>query len=93
MSLFRGGQLARIEEQARGVREDVQELTAEMNRTRGRLHDLEGTTAMFVEAQKENRRREEAQYQRLALRMQVAAVIVAVAAVVVPILTVLLTGK
>jgi predicted nucleic acid-binding Zn-ribbon protein len=57
--------LARLEEQIKGVREDVAEMHNEVERARTRLHNLEGITQMFVDAQKLNRRREEEQYRRL----------------------------
>lgn len=43
-----GERIATVEEQVRGLRGDVQELTAEQARTRERLHKLEGTTAGMV---------------------------------------------
>ncbi len=43
-----GERIATVEEQVRGLRGDVQELTAEQARTRDRLHKLEGTTAGMV---------------------------------------------
>ena len=40
-------------------------MQAEVERARNRLHNLEGITQMFVDAQKVNRLREEQQYRRL----------------------------
>jgi hypothetical protein len=75
------------------IRDDVGELRAETIRTRDRLHHLETTTAMFVQAQKENRRKEEEQYRNLGFRIQWAGIALAAAAVIVPIALVLLTGR
>lgn len=85
--------LARIEERLAGIRGDVSELTAEMNRTRGRLHKLEGLSTLFMETMKENRRKEEAQYRRLGLRIQWAAIVLSLAAIIVPVVIVLLTRR
>jgi chromosome segregation ATPase len=85
--------LARLEEQIRGVREDITELVQETNRARTRLHQLEGIAASFVDIQKENRRREAEQYQRLSLRIQLAGLLLAAAAILSPILVVLLARK
>jgi hypothetical protein len=85
--------LARLEEQIRGVREDITELVQEANKARTRLHHLEGITASFVDIQKENRRREAEQYQRLGVRIQLAGLFLVVASILSPILVVLLAGK
>lgn len=85
--------LAALEERVQGVREDLADLTAEMGRTRTRLHNLEGITARFVANQEENRRQEEAQYRRLGGRVQVVGLLLTAAAVLSPLLVVLLTGK
>jgi uncharacterized coiled-coil DUF342 family protein len=85
--------LARLEEQIRGVREDITELVQEANKARTRLHQLEGLTASFVDIQKENRRRESEQYQRLGVRIQIAGLLLTAAAILSPILVILLAGK
>lgn len=76
-----------------GVREDLGVLAAQMDRTRTRLHNLEGLAGRFMANQQENREREERQYQRLGLRIAVLTLVVGCAAVVVPLVTILLTGK
>lgn len=43
-----GERIATVEEQVRGLRDDVQELTTEQGKTRERLHKLEATTAGMV---------------------------------------------
>ena len=93
MSESDGVAIARLQEQIRGVREDVAAIVDEQRRTRTRLHNLEGIAQTYVDAQKVNRRREEAQYRRLELRLQVLTVVIGVAAVVAPILTVVALGK
>lgn len=85
--------LARLEEQVRGVREDIAELVAEAQRGRVRLHNLEGIAGSFVDIQKENRRKEADQYRRLELRIQVLTLIVGMAAVLAPIAAIILSGK
>lgn len=84
---------ARLDEQILGIRDDVTDLVTEMNRTRGRLHDLEGIAATFVEVQKVNRRREEEQYQKLGLRMQLGMLLLTLAAVLSPIIVLWVHGK
>ncbi len=91
--MWYSARLARIEEHISGVRENVSALTVEQARTRDRLHKIEGVTALYVETQKENRRREEAQYQRLGLRIQVLTLVVGLAAIAVPVIVILLSGK
>ena len=75
------------------IREDLGELKAETMRTRERLHHLETTSVMFMQAQKENRRKEEEQYKRLGLKVQWAGVALAAAAVVVTLLSIFLNGR
>jgi len=85
--------LATVEAVLRELRDDVTELRDEGLRQRTRLHNLEGVAASFLDAQKENRRKEALQYQRLGLRIQVLTLVVGFAAVATPIVVVLLAGK
>ncbi len=85
--------LAKVEAVLLEVREDVAEIKMEALRTRDRLHKLEGVSTLFVQTQKESRRSEEAQYQRLGLRIQVLTLVIATAAIVVPVIVILLSGK
>lgn len=62
-------------------------------RTRERLHHLETTSVMFMQAQKENRRKEEEQYKRLGLKVQWAGTALAAAAVIVTLLSIFLNGR
>jgi len=48
MPVPEGERIAKVEEKIQGLREDVQALTTEQERTRQRLHSLEGTTAGLV---------------------------------------------
>lgn len=68
------------------------ELTRETQRTRQRLHGLEGTAAGVRLMTEEGRRKEQTQYRRLELRLQVLTAVIAAAAVVVPIVVVYLTN-
>ena len=47
------------------MQDDVTELVTEGNRTRGRLHNLEGFAQAYLDVQREHRRSEERQYRRL----------------------------
>jgi hypothetical protein len=82
-----------LAERIKGLRDDVQELSEEQKRSRGRLHDLEGLAAAWADTQNVNRRAEARQYRRLELRIQVLSVAVGFAAVASPILVAYLTGK
>jgi hypothetical protein len=85
--------LATVEAVLGEIRGDVGEVRSELFRTRERLHKLENIANSFVLAQKENRRKEAAQYQRLGLKIQVLTVVVTIAAILAPIATVLVAGK
>ena len=67
-------------------------MESESDRTRVRLHNLEGIAATFLDQQKAARDREEKQYRRLELRIQALTVVIAVAAVAVPIVLAVLSG-
>lgn len=78
--------LATVEAVLREVQADVIEIRQESTRTRLRLHSLEGIASAFLSWQTDAREKEERQYQRLGLRVQVLTVVVAVAAIVTPFL-------
>lgn len=82
-----------MEEQLRGVREDLKELTAEQRRARDRLHKIEGLQAMLVNVNKQRQGETEKRQHRLEWRMQILTVVIAIAAIVVPVMLVLLTRK
>lgn len=80
------GRLAAVEEQVRGVREDVAELRDESRRSRDRLHSLESTAASLVQVQHERLRHEDRRDRKRDRQLQRIAVLVAFVAVVEPIL-------
>jgi hypothetical protein len=80
-----GERLATVEAVLNEIRGDVHDLKVESARTRDRLHNLEGITSTFVNAQKENRRQEDAQYKRLGVRIGFAGVLLTLAVVLEPI--------
>ena len=82
--------LARVETLLADIRDDVSELREETQRTRQRLHNLEGIAAAVTATQKANRHAEEVQYQRLGRRVQLVGLLLALAAVISPLLTVFL---
>lgn len=88
-----GERLATLEEQVRDFERDMGVVTTELGSHRRRLHDLEGIAGTFVNLQKEARRKEAEQYQRLGVRIQILSVVVALAAIVAPIITVIALGK
>lgn len=88
-----GERLATLEEQVRDFERDMGVVTQELGSHRKRLHNLEGIAGAFVNTQKENRRKEEAQYRRLGTRIQVLTIVIAVAAIVVPVVTAIATGR
>jgi hypothetical protein len=85
--------LATVEAVLLDIRADVLDLKAEGTRTRERLHSLEGTAAAFIHTQKENRRKEALQYQRLGVVVAVVGLLLTLAAVISPVIVVLLAGK
>lgn len=88
-----GVAIARLQEQLRALASDVAELVTEVEKARQRLHKLEGTTALFLNAQQDARRKEAEQYRKLGVRIQVLTVVVGLAAILAPIVSVILTGK
>jgi hypothetical protein len=88
-----GERLATVEAVLQELREDVNELRNESLRARTRLHDLESVAGAFLDMQKDNRRKEDAQYQRLGVRIQLVGLALTLAAILSPIVAVLLVGK
>ena len=88
-----GAHIARLEERIAGVREDVQDLMAEVAGLRKRLHDVEGIAGAFLEWQKQSREKEAAQYRRLGNRVAWLGLVVAVAAIVVPVIVTILVSR
>jgi hypothetical protein len=76
-----GERLATLEALLWEIRDDVTEVKKEAERTRDRLHKLEGISSSFLAWQKQARADEAAQYRRLGMRIQVLTVVVGVAAV------------
>jgi predicted nucleic acid-binding Zn-ribbon protein len=85
--------LDRIDERQREIRADIEEIRAEMSRTRTRLHNLEGFAAAYQDMQQMNRRAEERQYRRVEIRLQVLTIVLGLATILSPLVTVLLLGK
>lgn len=74
-----GERIATLEEAVRNVVRDVADLDAQTDRTRKRLHDLEGLTGALVEV---NRQRELAatkRQRRTEIRVEILTVVVVVA--------------
>lgn len=61
------------------LRGDVQTLSAQVERSRTRLHNLEGFAQAYLSVQRENRRQEDRQYRRLAQAIQFGGLVMAVA--------------
>lgn len=73
-----GERLATVEAVLLELRADVGDLKQEQLNTRNRLHKLEGISALFMETQRENRRKEAEQYKRLTSHLQVIALVITV---------------
>lgn len=84
MAPTEGERLATIEAVLRELRGDIGERKQEEERTRKRLHELEGAVNLLLEAQKMARRAEANQYRRLELRLQLLTIVVAIGSLVVP---------
>jgi hypothetical protein len=85
-----GERIATLEEAVRGLREDVQEVSAQMDRSRTRLHNLEGFAQAYLDMQKTNRRQEDNQYRRMGNRIALGGLAMALAMVVLTIVTIVL---
>ena len=82
-----GERIATLEQAVRDLSEDVQELSAQVERSRGRLHDLEGFAHASLELQKQHRRLEQRQYQKIAQSIQFGSLIMAAAMVCLSVVT------
>ena len=85
--------IARLEERYHGVREDMHDMAQEIERHRGRLHNLEGIAQTFVDTQQTNRRREAEQYERLSTRLTLVGLVLAACAILSPILVAVTTSR
>ena len=85
--------IARLEEQMREVRAEVNALAQEERRTRTRLHNAEGLLGTLVEDLKERSRDERRRQKLLARRLNLILVCASVAAVISPIVVAAMTGR
>ena len=81
-----GERIARVEQQIIDLRGDIADRKNEEERTRKRLHDVEGVLGLLVDQQKQARAQEAAQYRRLEIRMQLLTLVIALAAFAEPFL-------
>lgn len=79
-----GERLATVEAELRALREDVEANTAELARTRGRIHTLEATVQGMVTLEKESRRLTIDRQRRLELWLAALSLFVGLAGIVVP---------
>ena len=85
-----GERIARLEEAVRGVREDVTELVAETNRSRTRLHNPEGFAQAYLDVQRENRRQEKRENEKLSMMIGVGGLAMSLAMVALTVVTIFL---
>ncbi len=78
--------IARLEQQITELFGDIADRKHEEERTRDRLHKVEGLLGMLVDQQKQNRVQEANQYKRMELRLQLLTAVIAVAAILEPFL-------
>ena len=88
-----GERLATVEAVLQELRGDVGELKDETNRTRGRLHDLEGLASTLVEQERTRIRVTKEQQEALRTRLQILTVVIALSVFLEPILTHLVVGR
>ena len=81
-----GERLASVEQQIIDLRGDIADRKHEEERTRKRLHDIEGVMGLLVDQQKRNREQEAKQYRRVELRLQALTIVIAFAALAEPFL-------
>lgn len=82
--------VAILETKLDDLRGDVAELVLETQRTRKRLHDLEGVAAAVVELNKQRRREEDLRDRKYTRRLNLLMVLAAFAAVASPVVVALL---
>ena len=87
-----GVAIARLQEQVKGLREDMQDFSNESGRTRTRLHNLEGAVQAFADVQKRAKQDTENRQRRIEVRMEVLSVLVGVAAIAIPLITTFIPG-
>jgi hypothetical protein len=78
--------LATLEEQIKGLREDVSAMTAESSRTRTRLHELESTQRGLVLQAEAEKAGVSYRQRRLEVRVQVLTAVIAAGALIEPFL-------
>ena len=78
-------QIARLNAQVEGLYADVVELRSDRIDVGMRLRAVENSINVMLSAQETSRLREERQYRRLELRLQVLTVVLGAGAVVVPV--------
>ena len=71
--------IATLEQQIRELRGDIADRKHEEERTRERLHKIEGVLGLLVDSQKQARAQEANQYRRMELRLQALTVVVGIA--------------
>ena len=81
-----GERLATVEAVLQELRGDVGDLRQESQRTRGRLHDLEGLASTLVDQERVRIRVTKEQQARMRTRLEVLTVVVAFAALLEPFL-------
>ena len=72
-----GERLAALEQQIIDLRGDIADRKHEEERTRARLHDIEGVLGLLVDQGKTARRQEAEQYRRLEQRIQMFSLLIA----------------
>jgi hypothetical protein len=75
-----GERLAALEQQIFDLRGDIADRKHEEERTRDRLHKIEGTLGMLVDVQKQARAQEARQYDRIKIWLQALTATIALAA-------------
>lgn len=85
-----GERLATLEAGQIEIRGDIAALSAQMDRTRTRLHNLEGFAQAYLDLQRENRRQEKRENEKLATRISFGGLLMAGALVVLSVVTIFL---
>ena len=71
----------------RDLREDVKAMRDQIERSRTRLHNLEGFAQAYLDIQKTNRRQEDRQYRRMANKIALGGLAMAAAMVLLSVVT------
>ena len=85
-----GERIAALEVHVAELGKDLAAMSAQIERSRSRLHNLEGFAQGVLDIQRENRRQEARQYRRMANAIQFGGLVMAAALVALGVITIVI---